>query len=239
MSNYIPQQDIEQICTQLQIDFEKITNVYLYGSHIRNSYKEDSDYDILIVGDFEEPSLNFTWKKHPYFYRFKMNYLDINNRKYDAIYHSNKNFEKLLSLNFLMFIEPLFADEKFIPINKINYKKIFLEKYCTPYKLYFALKQEKTYGIIAYRRYIKKKDKFDSLWLLRKVYHVLRYHEMVLYFIKTGTFRHSMTNLKMKVMEIAVQNNHKSTVDMYDELLTQTRIVLALIKSHVLKKIDN
>ena len=84
---------IQIMCREIGLDFEKITNFYNLGSHVHGTATQESDYDILIVGDFHDDPLKFNSVKYPYHYDFKMYNIKIEGIEYDVKVHSNKNYE--------------------------------------------------------------------------------------------------------------------------------------------------
>lgn len=186
----VPLSHVDLICKDSKIEPEKITNVYLYGSRLDGSAESTSDYDLMLVGEIEEPPLDFIVKKDPYFYQFERKSIEIEKRKYDYIIHSNINFEKLLEINFLMFVEPLYSEAKYKTINKIDYKKMFIEKFLQVRKIKKALRNITNKSTAVYSKFKQNKidSKFDGKWVLKKIFNTLRYHKSCLNFLLTNDF---------------------------------------------------
>lgn len=185
-----PISHIQQICGELGIDFDKITNVYNYGSHVQGNNTPNSDYDLVIVGNFDQKLIEFK-KDDPYYFdfeNFKTKSLTIDNKEYDISVFSNTNFEKILENSFMTYIETLFSDIKFRPIEKINYKK-YIDN-LTESKIKKALKNEVDYveRMSSFHRKKKLVNGFDGKWLIKKMYTCLRYHILMSEFLKTGIF---------------------------------------------------
>ena len=178
---FTPIEDIYKICETLNLDKDQITNVYNYGSHTLGNETPLSDYDILIVGNFKQDPLSFKLKNDPYFYEFEMKKYEIGGRLYDIIWHSNENFEHLLELNFLMFVEAIFNDDKFHQVNKIDYKQMYIDKYYSVASLRKALTHEHGYSYGVYKKLKQKKLSFglDGKWVIKKLYNCLRYYTTV------------------------------------------------------------
>lgn len=183
--SFTPLEDIKNICEFLSLDFTQITNVYNYGSQTLGNETPSSDYDIVIVGKFVQEPLKFKLSEHPYFYDFEMKKFETGGRLYDVIWHSNENFEKLLEVNFLMFVEALFNETKYHQINKIDYKKIYIEKYYSVINLKTALTHEHGYSYGVYKKLKQNKLNYglDGKWVIKKLYNSLRYHTTVSGFI--------------------------------------------------------
>jgi predicted nucleotidyltransferase len=197
----IPFEHIKSICQKSSIDVNKITNCYLYGSVLHGSAELTSDYDLLLVGDIIEDPLVFRVKKDPYFYEFERKTHEIEKRKYDVIFHSNQNFLQLLQINFLMFIEPLFADPIYQTINKVDYKQIYLQKFFSVEKIKDSLKKEFHYSTGTYTRFKLKKLSVDlgGKWVIKKMFNILRYYTSYSYFLLNKNFSNwgSLNDIKV------------------------------------------
>ena len=210
MDEYLtPIKHIQKICDYINVDFKKVTNVYNYGSHVHGNARPDSDYDIVLVGDFVEEPLKFKYASEPYFYDFEMAKLLIDGKSYDIIWHSNANFEKLLKIGFQIFVEALFNDIKFRPISKIDYKEMYLDKWFSKNQIKNSLKNELQYSLMVYNRFKKGRLNYDldGKWIIKKLYNALRYHWSSYNFLKTGIFTGSNTELN---------NIKKKLIDRYD-----------------------
>jgi predicted nucleotidyltransferase len=78
-------EEIEEICAILEIDVAKVTNFIHYGSRVHGSAAEDSDYDVVIVGDVPDGELQF--RKDGYFYEFKMRHVTLINPESGKQFH--------------------------------------------------------------------------------------------------------------------------------------------------------
>ena len=190
MAYLTPIDHVEKICEYMQIDFDKVTNVYNFGSHVYGNTRSDSDYDIVIVGNFVKEPIVYKNEKDPYFYRFEMNEIEIDGRIYDTIIHSTENFRKILQNNFIVFVEALFTDEKYKTINKIDYRELYLNTWFTKEKIKNSLKNEIHYAIMNVKRFNRGTlyDGLDGKWVIKKYFNVMRYHHIICKFLLTGEF---------------------------------------------------
>ncbi len=205
MDDYLtPISHIQEICRLIGIDFNKVTNVYNYGSHVHGSAAIDSDYDLLIIGDFEDPPLKFKKDDDPYYYDHSMKELKIEDRTYEILVHSTTNFEKLLEVGFLNFVEMIFNNSKFKPICEIDYRLSYLEKWYSNEKLKSALRNEMWYGCMAHRVFKRGNmpHGLDGRWTIKKMFNALRYHHLVLRFMKTKELKYdgALNDIKRSLM---------------------------------------
>ena len=219
----IPIEHVEMICNDSKIDLNKITNCFLYGSHLHGSAESSSDYDLLIVGDIEQDQLVFRVKKDPYFYEFKRKSIEIEARKYDVIIHSNSNFEKLLEINFLMFIEPLYAEEKYKTINTIDYKNLYLRHFHSVEKIKNSLENELRYSTGTYTRFKLKKlgTELGGKWVLKKMFNAYRYYTSYLQFLLNGEFSDwgSLNQAKHSILESYSSKGDECIDRIYEDLI--------------------
>lgn len=216
---YTPLEDISEICNVLNLDYNKVTNVYNYGSHTLGNQTLTSDFDILIVGDFEQEPLHFKLKNDPYFYDFEMKKHEMGGRLYDIIWHSNENFEKLLELNFLMFVEAVFNDSKYHQINKVDYKKMYIDKFYSIDRLRKSLVNEHGYSYGVYKKFRHKKLNYglDGKWVIKKLYNALRYYTTVSGFISNicinGIFEFVTFGKELNEFKISILNKYDQEGD--------------------------
>ena len=99
----------EQIIEKTDIHPLKVRNIYGFGSRVYNTYDDFSDYDYLLVG----ASLN--------------EHTEFNPIKDDMNVHiiTPDKFKEGLESHQMHYLECIFAPEKFILQEKINYKKDF------------------------------------------------------------------------------------------------------------------
>ena len=223
-----PISDIQYICAKLGLDFDCITNVYNFGSYLHGTQTNNSDYDILIVGDMKEGNLKFKSMKDPYFYEFKRGKVKLGEEKeYEVIFHSNKNFEKLLKINYIMFIEPLFSEKKFRTICKIDYKQIYMEKYFSASKIKKSLERELEYSTGNYIKFKTKKlnPEMGGKWVIKKMYNALRYHKSFLDFLLHHDFSDfgSLGERKREFLERFEKEGDEYVDEMYDQVMIEIR----------------
>jgi len=243
-------EQIRKICQHIKIKFKKITNVYHLGSRIHKSNRTDSDYDLLIVGKFKQNPLKFimTYSRHPYFYHFtKIPPFVVDGRIYDVSYLSNENFEKLLGLNYLLFVEALFSEKKFRPICKkgYEYKEKYLEKLNDREKLRAelanSLRHERSYARRSFTRYKqaksgkgkkREKDILTGWWLLKKTFHALRYCHSVFDFLHNKNFSTfgSMNEKRKNIVSRLEKEGDQCVVEIYHELYNELQNIFNIIK---------
>jgi len=153
--NYLtPETDLNEIFKKMNLDPNRVTNVYNHGSRVHGYATETSDYDILIVANVKQKKLKFKKNfKEVYFHTFDLNTYQINDKQYDVVMYSSKNFKKIIKRNFLNVIECFFNMPEFIPVNKIDYKKIYLEKYYDKNLIGLAIISELEYSLYCVDRY--------------------------------------------------------------------------------------
>lgn len=165
--NYLTsKEELYDIFETINIDPILVTNVYNYGSRVHKSASVLSDYDILVVANIKQPPLQFIKKNKPYFHKFDVTTLQINDKTYDIVLYSNENFELLINCHFMLVVESLFNPKEFIPINKIDYKKIYLDKYYSINKIKSAIYYEYGYSLNCIGRYKngKLRADFNDRW---------------------------------------------------------------------------
>lgn len=240
MDEYLtPIHHIQLICDHLQIKLDQITNVYNYGSQVHGLPTETSDYDILIVGDFDHAPLKFKNPDpdNPYFYDFKVELLNICNRLYSVLVHSNANFEKLLQINFLVCVEALFMDRKYQPISKIDYKAQYLEKWYSKDQIKNSLRNEIHYSKMN-RKNFKRGTLYgilDGKWVLKKFFNVLRYHHSIseLIFTKKITdFGQKWNSYKVAMLERYEKEGDSCVNEIFEDINLK-------IKGEYLEKLKN
>ena len=230
-----PLSEIERMCELIGLDFDKITNSFNYGSHLHGSATKDSDYDLLLVADIEEEPLKFKSSRNdPYFYEHEKKSVEIDNKKYDLAIHSNKNFEKLLEVNYLMFIEPLFSKSQFRTICKIDYKKQYLEKWMTSKRLKKSLQIELHYSKSTYKWFKQKKLNYDlgGKWVVKKMFNCWRYHSSVLFFLFNldfGDFGDLNSN-KNSLLERYDKDGDECVDQLYNSIYQNIKTLLEKIK---------
>ncbi|MEM5821253.1 MAG: nucleotidyltransferase domain-containing protein [Candidatus Aenigmatarchaeota archaeon] len=79
---------ILQTAREMNIEIDRII---LFGSRARGDYKEDSDYDLLIVTKNELKDENIFWK---FYSKVHQNLIDLLNMPIDLIIISKQYFEK-------------------------------------------------------------------------------------------------------------------------------------------------
>lgn len=201
-------EDIETICREIKLDKNLITNVYNFGSRVHGCATSSSDYDLLIIGRFEQDPLEFKTADEKYFHQYDLRTCNIGEKKYEVILYSNDNFELLLARHFLLAVESLFNPPEFIPINKIDYQALFLEQYYDPQLIDLALKAESQYSFYCVRRYQKGLGEFDAKWVQKKLFNIVRYNDTTLELITLGTISDlSRTNpIRFKMTEMQARS---------------------------------
>jgi predicted nucleotidyltransferase len=220
------EKDVRDICNILEIEFEKVTNFIHFGSRVQGSASVNSDYDVVIVGDIYEDDIDF--RKDNYFYNFEMKKVTLlddsgNDKSYDIIVHSNKNFEELLfQRHFIIFVESLFSDiTLFHPVYKVDYKRLFLENYMSKQKLYHSLHCEWNYAM-GVHSLMKRGRVTDTKWVLKKLYNTWRYHDTIFELIDTGniTSLSRCNNLKKEIFEDFDRNPRLTVSKMRQKLMS-------------------
>lgn len=178
--------DLNLIFDHLSLDSANVTNVYNYGSRVHGSATASSDYDILVIGNFA-PSIMFKNPKKPYFHKYQLHTLTVNNKKYDVVLYNNEEFESTLKYNYLISVECIFNPPEFIHVNKIDYKKIYLDKYFDQKLVRTAVKTEVGYALNCINRYHGKRlpVELDDKWVVKKLFNSIRYHTTALQLITT------------------------------------------------------
>jgi predicted nucleotidyltransferase len=146
----------EQILNSITIDnpfnLEKAMGIYLYGSRVYGTYDADSDYDVVVVSDIEEPVVQFKW--------FKLN----------CTVYSIDEFEKTLQAHEIGALECIFLPDEF---KYKHYYDGFIRFELDTYKLRHSIsakasnsfvKAKKKFTIVEDKDiYVGKKSLFHSL----------------------------------------------------------------------------
>lgn len=198
-----PLSDLVKICDLLHINFDLVTNVYNFGSHVHGTATIDSDFDLMIVGNIKQRQLIFKKPRDPYFAEYQLYNINLDEKKYDITIYSNENFELMIKQNFMIIIESLFNKAKFIPINKIDYKQIYITKYMNDPSIRRALQNELNYSLFCYKKYTQNllSDNLDSFWVVKKLFNALRYHESCLQLLQDR-----------EIYDVTKLNNVKNTI---------------------------
>ncbi len=146
---------VSSLIKELQLDDDRITNIYNYGSWVYGTNHEKSDRDFLIVmkNEKEDEDLEFR-RDFDYFHSFDLRRC----QNCDVTIHSCQNFELLLEKNYMLAVECVFYPNEFILRNNIDYKTIYLSKYFNP----FRLKQVVFYEYNNSLNYIMENNEDDS-----------------------------------------------------------------------------
>jgi predicted nucleotidyltransferase len=110
---------VSSIIEELNLDDDRITNIFNYGSWVYGTNHEKSDRDFLIIMKNSERDRQKRLKFHKdfdYFHSFQLHRL----KNYDITIHSCENFELLLEKNYMLAVECIFYPDEFILRNKIN-----------------------------------------------------------------------------------------------------------------------
>lgn len=235
-TNYlVPHDVLQEIFKQIHINAKLVTNVYNYGSRVHRSASPTSDYDILIVGDFKQESLKFKDVEYPYFHKYSLDTLDIADKKYDIVVYSNDNFEQLIKYQYMLVIESLFNAPEFIPINKIDYKEIYLNKYFDVGLIKFAVATELVYSLNCNKRYKNKRlpRHLDDKWVEKKLFNAIRYHDTAIELITTKNISDftRLNNVKEIIIHMQLEGKPyefiyghlNNLVDTYIQLLDKAK----------------
>lgn len=168
---------VSYMLSSLDINIDKITNIYHFGSYVHKTNTNISDYDILVLADFNQPRSQFRFHKDGYFHYYKK--ISNENPKIDIILYSCKNFEELLKRHFIITVECLFFPHQYILLNKIDYKTIFLDRYLDKKLIKESLIREYRYSHYYYDKY-EKDDQYRNTegikyLIFKRLYNVIKY----------------------------------------------------------------
>jgi hypothetical protein len=242
MSNLL--EDLTNICDQLKIDINLVTNMYIYGSQSHGSASETSDWDCILVGRFEQGPLVFKNKINEYYHDNELYELTINGRKYDIQFYSNKNFEKLMKLNYMIVVDLLFNEDKFHPLNKINYKQIYLEKYYDVKEIIKSVGIELNYSFYSLSLYRKDKLQFDhcdATWVTKKLFNAVHYHDIAIQLIKDKTIYDfsRMSHVKHTINQMQKDKMDPEEIFIYVKKFLSEKIREFKVVNDQIKKLNN
>ncbi|CAF1560049.1 unnamed protein product [Adineta steineri] len=171
---------IPLILQTLNLKEEDVTNIYHHGSWIYGTNSPTSDRDLLIVTrSLNNIPLKF-WSDFDYFHDFQCLKLWD---QYDIGIYTTENFEILLEKNYLICVQCIFLPDEFILKNEIDFKSIYLEKYCNTIRIKLGAFYE------MYRDWKLYKPENNSLsrrdYIFKHLFHGLRYLDFAEQLIQT------------------------------------------------------
>lgn len=129
--------NFELICQNIDIEVNKVANCYIFGSVKLGLHSNASDIDLIIVlygnenENLDNVNIEFYNESIPYFHNFDLRSCNINNHKYDVNVYNQYQFQKLLSLHFMVIVECIFSKEPFILKQDINFLPYYYENCLT------------------------------------------------------------------------------------------------------------
>jgi len=129
----------------------KAINIYQYGSHVYGTVGPQSDFDIIMVSDIEEPYVQFHWNE------------------LNCTVFSIKEFEMRLQDYDMTMLECVCLPEKFIIKNKKHYE-IIIDRY----KLRSAVSKKASNSFVKAKKKLTVKESFSPYVARKSLFHALR-----------------------------------------------------------------
>jgi len=152
------------------INESDVTNIYIFGSWLHQTNRPESDFDVIIVGRFNQRPIKF--RENRYFHKYNLVKI-AEPIKTDLVLYSNDNFEKLLETQFMVCLDCIFAPDNLIFKNDIDYKNMYLTKYYSEEEIKQAVIHEIKYSVDYMDKHLANTE--DKKMIIKKLFNAIRY----------------------------------------------------------------
>lgn len=198
---------IDFISTELNIDMDKVLNIYQYGSHVYGNAGQDSDFDFIIV--YKSALLENG--------SFKNNAISNDNRTIQAVCYSRTGFIDAINNYEIGALECLFLPDEMVIQKKWDFK---IQEFVVTYMVDKIITKASDSWYVA----IKRKQNDDVIAAKKGVYHALRILEFGLQLKEHQQIKnYSASNwLKEKIMRDD-DFHTKDYLEMRDDLMNKLK----------------
>jgi hypothetical protein len=198
---------IDFISTELNIDMDKVLNIYQYGSHVYGNANPDSDFDFIIV--YKAALLENG--------SFKNNAISNDNHTIQAVCYSRSGFIDAINNYEIGALECLFLPDEMVIQKKWDFK---IQKFVVKDMIRKIISKASDSWYVA----IKRNQNDDIIAAKKGVYHALRILEFGLQLKEYQKIvDYAVTNdLKTKIM-LDADFNSSNYLPMRDELIDKLK----------------